>query len=236
MPRLLPGRIYELRFILNQTVVNDILSLLRHDLVQDPSQKSHSNDGALIHSVYLDTPSFSTFFEEPYFHCRRFKLRRYGEESIIWLEYVGWDKMRVRQRRISVDEALLADHLFGVVRSDWEGAWFRQRLHQKQLRPVCQISCWRRAYAGITVAEPFRMTIDRHFVVGRCSGWGVAKAPLDAVRLLPDQQILSLKFKDTIPDVLTDLIEELKMVPKQFSTYRESVAALLNSLDDAATW
>lgn len=224
------GHAYEMKFVVDAATVAKVVEWARKNMAPDPFAKTAPADGYLINTVYLDTPTFSTFFSDPYFRCRKFRLRRYGQEPVVWLEQKRKNKMRVRKRRVSVSDSLLIDRLTKSIDPDWDGAWFGQRLQTRQLQPVCRVSYRRLAFVGVTSTGPIRLTVDRQLGANPCSEWQFCSEPAEDVRLLPDHQILELKFRDVLPLVFRGLIEELRLIPGAFSKYRQSAAAVIPHL------
>ena len=219
------GHAYEMKFVVNAAVVANVVDWARRNMTPDPFARSAPAEGYLINTVYLDTPTFSTYYADPYFRTRKFRLRRYGDESVIWLEQKRKNKMRVRKRRISVSDSLLIERLTKRVDPEWDGAWFGQRLQSRQLQPVCRVSYRRLAYVGTTSTGPIRLTLDRS-PVGVKSDDLTLTPVTDGTRLLADSVIVELKFLATSPLVFKELLATFRLTVCGVSKYRHCVNAL----------
>lgn len=214
----------EMKFVVPDDVAHVIHNWARQHLKPDP-HAGDREDGYHVNSLYLDTSSFDTFRRQPGFRRRKFRLRRYGQESTIWLEVKRKHNGYVRKRRVSVAEVHLIERLSQPDDLEWEGMWFRRRLDQRQLRPVCQVTYRRFARIGTSSTGPIRLTIDRDLFASDATGWQVPSAPLLGEPLLMTQRIVEFKFRDVLPASFRGLIQDLRLEPATFSKYRESVVA-----------
>jgi hypothetical protein len=124
----------------------------------------------------------------------------------------------------------LIERLTSEVDPEWDGAWFGQRLQARQLQPVCRVSYRRLAFIGATVTGPIRLTIDHQLGASPCSEWHFSGEPARDVQLLADHQILEMKFRDVMPGLFRQLIDDLCLQPGSFSKYRRSAAAVIPHL------
>lgn len=215
----------EMKFVVPDDVAQIIQDWARQYLQADPHA---GDDGYHVNSLYLDTPGFDTFRRQPGFRRRKFRLRRYGQEPTIWLEVKRKRKGHVRKRRISVAEANLIQRLAQPDEPEWEGTWFRRKLDQRQLQPVCQVTYRRLAWIGTSSTGPIRLTIDGDLFAGEASGWQVPSSPLLGESLLQSRRIVEFKFRDVLPATFRGLIQDLRLEPATFSKYRECVAACVS--------
>ena len=221
----------EMKFVVADDVAQTIMAWARQHLAADP-HVDESEDGYHVNSLYLDTLGFDTYRRLPGFRRRKFRLRRYGQEAMIWLEVKRKRSGNVRKRRVSVAETNLIERLTQPADSEWEGAWFRRRLDTRQLRPVCQVMYRRFARVGMSVTGPIRLTIDSDLFATDADDWQIPLAspfgaPQRGVPLLNGRRIVELKFRDVLPAAFRGLIQDLRLAPSSFSKYRESVAACI---------
>jgi hypothetical protein len=216
----------EMKFVVDATVADSIAAWAEQHLVADP-HAGENGEGYCVNSLYLDTPSFDTFRRRPGYRRRKFRLRRYGNEPTIWLEVKRKRNGLVRKRRVAVAESEWSRQLQQPGDLDWEGAWFRRRLDQRQLQPVCQVTYRRTARVGKSATGPIRLTIDRDLFATHASDWSVPSGSLSGDPLLSGQRIVELKFRDVLPASFRGLIQDLRLAPSAFSKYRESVAACI---------
>lgn len=213
-----------MKFVVDATVADTITAWAKQHLAADP-HGGESDDGYRVNSLYLDTLTFDTYHRRPGFRRRKFRLRRYGDESTIWLELKRKRNGLVRKRRVSVVETEWSRQISQPPDLDWEGAWFRRRLDQRQLRPVCQVTYCRSARIGTSATGPIRLTIDHDLFATDAADWRVPSGPLSGEPLLNGQRIVELKFREVLPASFRGLIQDLRLAPRSFSKYRESVAA-----------
>lgn len=216
----------EMKFVVDAAVADTIMAWAKQHLASDP-HGGESDDGYRVNSLYLDTPDFDTYHRRPGFRRRKFRLRRYGNESTIWLELKRKRNGLVRKRRVSVTETEWSRQFQQPADLDWEGAWFRRRLDQRQLRPVCQVTYCRSARVGTSATGPIRLTIDRDLFATDAADWHIPSGPLSGEPLLCGRRIVELKFRDVLPAAFRGLIQDLRLAPESFSKYRESVAACI---------
>ncbi len=221
---------YEIKFLVDLATGRTVREWAHQHLQPDPHVSNDNGDGYLVSSLYLDTPEFQVFHRAAGFRQRKYRLRRYGDEALVWMELKRKQQGRVRKRRTSVADMELQPKLLSPLDETWEGGWFRRRLENFQLRPVCQVTYQRFACVGISPFGPLRLTLDTDLKFQRTDNWAVPSQPLTSDCLLPDQQILELKFRETIPNSFRDLIRDQRLVEGTFSKYRQSVEACV-SLD-----
>ncbi len=220
-----PHGAFETKFVVEQSIAVAIQEWARQHLDADPHGGEEADGGYHVNSVYLDTQNFDTFRRSPFFRRRKFRLRRYGGESTIWLEVKRKRNGQVRKRRVSVQEADLSQRLEQPHDPEWDGAWFHRRLEKRQLRPVCQVTYRRFARIGTSVTGPIRLTIDGDLFAKGAAEWQVPSAPISGEPLLNGRRIVEFKFHETMPASFRGLIQDLQLVPSSFSKYRESLAA-----------
>jgi hypothetical protein len=110
------------------------------------------------------------------------------------------------------------------VNAAWAGSWFEQRLLVRRLRPVCQISYHRLARVGMRDSGPIRLTLDERLCVMPRADVGFGNG--DAMAALPQKMVLELKYRDSLPALFKQLVEEFLLTPRRVSKYRFAVGAL----------
>jgi hypothetical protein len=174
-----------------------------------------------IRSLYLDTDAFDVYHRTPGFSRSKYRLRRYGDESLVYLERKtranGW----VTKQRTAVPEAELA--LLAYADPDgWAGGWFRERIRERRLAPRCEIGYRRLARVGEAEGAPIRLTVDRQI---RCApaaalAFGAHDGP---GAVLSERTILEIKFQHALPQLFKSLLREFSLVPSRSSKYRRAV-------------
>ncbi len=220
---------FELKFLIDEDRAAEIMAWARQHLDADPHADPELGDGYHVNSLYLDTPHFDVYHRADSFRQRKYRLRRYGSEALVWCELKRKRKGLVRKRRVSVDEADLAFRLTSMNDADWEGDWFRNQLGVQCLRPICQVTYQRFARMQTTDEGPVRLTVDSRLTARLAHVWQVPSSPLDeaskpaGIPLLEKQRILELKFRGAMPALFRRLIEEQRLQVTSFSKYRTSV-------------
>jgi hypothetical protein len=154
----------------------------------------------------------------PGFRRRKFRVRRYGIESKLYLERKTRWGDRVRKRRSDApleDMPLLAGD---GTRTDWSGQWFCDRIALRGLRPACRITYDRTAFVRATPAGPLRLTLDRTIRGTPTDCWDLS--PVDGEEILPGFVVCEFKFRQSLPELFRGLIEQLKLEAGSISKYR----------------
>lgn len=214
---------YELKFLIDESQALHIMAWAREHLDADPHFDPELGDGYLVNSLYLDTPKFEVFHRMEGFRQQKYRLRRYGREELVWFEQKRKRKGLVRKKRISVDEPEISNRLVLPADPAWDGNWFRGKVDEQQLRPVCQITYRRFALVKPTDDGHMRLTIDDRLTARLADGWQVPKGPLEGVGLLDGKRILELKFRGAMPALFRGLVEQQQLQVTSFSKYRTGV-------------
>jgi hypothetical protein len=222
-----PTGIYELKFLLNVKQGRHVRDWAKSHMQPDPHAVGGCECGYWVNSLYLDTPAFDVLRRADGFRQRKYRLRRYGSESAIWLELKQKENRLVTKRRTKILDAELELKLHGSDQGTWDGAWFQNRLRKLHLQPVCQVTYQRFACLGNSSFGSTRLTIDTNLCCAAAQDWSVPLEPLVSNSLLGQSQILELKFRQTLPTGFRQLIEELELKPATFSKYRQSVEACI---------
>lgn len=218
---------YELKFLINPSQNDAVREWASTHLQSDPHACPVLGDSYEVNSLYLDTPNFDVFHRADGFRQSKYRLRRYGSDSVVWLELKRKHDGRVRKRRTSVADNDLMAKLHAPADVVWSGSWFQSRRNELQLQPVCQVTYQRFASIGTSSNGPLRLTIDSQLRCQPATAWSVPSQPLDRDLLLPGQQILELKFHEVIPQAFRDLIQHCGLAFASFSKYRQSVEACI---------
>lgn len=224
-PHCIDRGAYEIKFLLSEPQSQVVREWARTHLLPDPHSTAETGFGYAVNSLYLDTPQFDVFHRSERYRQRKFRIRRYGSEAVVWLELKRKMNGRVQKRRTPIAEGNLEANLMSLADPHWEGNWFRRRVNDWGLRPVCQVSYERFACVGTSLYGPIRLTIDSQLSCLPAAGWTVPAQQPAAGLLLPNQHILELKFRETIPNSFRDLIGALRLDLATFSKYRQSVEA-----------
>ncbi len=214
---------FELKFLVDDDQAKDIIAWARQHLDADPHFDPEFGDGYRVNSLYLDTPQFDVFHRMDGFRQQKYRLRRYGRESLIWFEQKRKRKGLVRKRRVPVQESDISSRLILPAEMEWDGHWFRRKVDEQTLRPVSQIIYQRFARIKTTDEGLIRLTIDDGLTARLVDDWEVPSGSLNGVSLLDGKRILELKFRGAMPGLFKRLIEQQQLQVTSFSKYRTSV-------------
>ena len=211
---------FELKFHLHECQVEPVIRWARERIAPDPHAGA---DGTYrIHSLYLDTSALDVYRRSPGFRGSKYRIRRYGEETLVYLERKSKSRGWVRKQRTAVPEAELAWLNGTEAGEDWSGGWFRERLQSLALAPQSQVAYRRLACLGEAEGAPIRLTLDREL---RCAP-AEALAPFtgdDALLTAAEGTVLELKFRGGLPLLFKELVRDFALSPTAASKYRRSI-------------
>lgn len=212
----------EMKFLVRPALADQIRNWARTQLAPDPYAGGEAGDGYRITSLYFDTEAFDVFHRRGSFGRSKYRIRRYGNGEVVFLER----KLRTRgllTKRRSMVRLEELDRL-GETKDRWAGRWFQRRVAARQLEPVCQISYQRTARVAMTTFGPIRLTLDEQ--LGAQPVAGVEFGESERTPMLADRVILEMKFRYGMPAVFKYLVEEFALTPRAFSKYRFAAARL----------
>lgn len=212
----------EMKFLLPAAREHELLSWASHYLRRD----SHADASGFyrVTSIYFDTEDFAVIHRRGSSGRCKFRIRRYGDENIAFLERKLRRSKLLAKRRTCVPLGVIACLKGGgFLSSNWEGNWFLRRLALRQLHPVCQISYLRSAFLG---NEPnMRMTLDCDLRASLTNEFSFGALPTHPV-ISGEQRILELKYAVTLPLLYKILIETFQLEPVRISKYRLAASSL----------
>ncbi len=214
----------EIKFLVTPAIADQIRDWARGRLAPDPNATSEAGDGYQITSLYLDTEHFDVFHRRGSFRRSKYRVRRYGFSTAVFLER----KLKTRgllAKRRSIIHLKELEHLHSAKPGrGWPGYWFHRRFLARVLKPVCQISYHRTARVAMSQNGPIRLTLDRNLrALPVDQLWF---SPEEGTLLSPDQVILELKFRCGLPVLFKVLAEEFALNQTPVSKYRLAVTAL----------
>lgn len=222
---------FELKFVIAEEVAQAVQRWASQNLEADPYACQRTGMYETT-TLYLDTPALDVLNRTPGFRRRKFRLRRYGDSGPIHLERKSRSKDTVRKRRTTVSEfelSRLAGPLAELPTSsdggaEWSGDWFHQRIALRELRPTCMVTYNRAAFMKLSSQGVMRLTLDRHIRGVPSNRWRLS--PVHGPNeLLPGQVVCELKFRDTMPHLFKQLVNDLKLTPGSVSKYRRLMQA-----------
>ena len=213
------GPAFELKFLLDETMAQQVEDWARRRLALDPHGDPQLGGAYRTTSLYFDTPQLDVYHRAPSYKRRKFRARRYGTSPWTFLERKSKWGDRVKKRRTSVPDDELPQLAHPMSLITWPGHWFHRRLLMRRLGPACQIAYLRTAYVGLCPEGPLRLTLDRHVHGLLTSEWNLAPVA-GGLPLLMGQIILELKFRTALPAPFKELAAEQRLSPRTISKYR----------------
>jgi SPX domain protein involved in polyphosphate accumulation len=213
---------YELKYALPELAAAELEKSFSSWLSLDPHADPHHDHSYRIATVYTDTPQFDVFHRAGSYRRTKFRVRRYGNGESTFLERKSKRGRQVKKRRSEVHLSQL--HRLGDFVHEWEGQAFATQLRNRNLRPVCAVSYWRRAYFGLVGEERVRATFDRDLRGVRVDDWNFPAAEAGP-RLATGLVICELKFRGSMPTPFKLAVEQIQTLPGGFSKYRGCMEA-----------
>lgn len=202
---------------------------VRHWVRERMQLDAHLQSGAeryLVTSLYFDTPDQAVLMRRGSYGRSKYRVRRYDAADSVFLERKTKTRQLVNKRR----EQMELEQLTPVLRAPLNGTpgpggWFRRRLELRQLQPACLISYRRLACVGSSPVGPIRLTLDEALQCwpSATHGFELSGTPL---QLLPEQQILELKFLHHLPALFKTLVAQFGLQITSVSKYRLAATAL----------
>jgi len=214
----------EIKFLVPRQIAMQIRAWARGRLVADPNASGASGDEYQITSLYFDTPQFEVFHRCGSFGRSKYRVRRYGNSNVVFLERKLKTHGLLAKRRSIVELNELAGLSQVEPERNWGGRWFHRRLLARSLNSVCQISYLRTARVAMTQNGPIRLTLDDNLRALPTRGLEFQQA--EGQLLFTDHIILELKYRYGLPALFKGLVEEFALAPERLSKYRLAMAAL----------
>lgn len=215
---------YELKFLLTEALAQHVEAWAADRLDRDAFSSLAQGGSYQTTTLYLDTPGLDVFYRTRGFRGRKYRLRRYGEDSTVFLERKSRRGDRVKKRRSDVPLGDLQIFQVNGAAVDWPGLWFRDRIAAQSLQPVCRISYQRTAFVKATSGGPVRLTLDRRIRGVPASPWELAPVH-DGYPILAGHVIGEFKFRASLPTLFKELIATLQIQPASISKYRRVMTA-----------
>ncbi len=216
---------FELKFRLAEQQARDVAAWAAQYLQLDPHARPELGNAYRIHGLYFDTPALDVFHRTPGYKRKKYRLRRYGADPLIFLEQKRKSAGKVAKRRVEVADTDLERLRDTPTDADWLGAWFHRRLSVRRLEPSCHISYERQAYFGHHAEGPLRLTLDRRLRSQNAERWTVEEVA-HGQPMMAEHVLLELKFRRHLPALFKGLMQDLALTPGPLSKYRLAIQAL----------
>ena len=214
----------EVKFVVEAATGARIREWVRANLEPDPYGGGPFNDEYRTARLYFDTVSGDVFHRRGSFGRSKYRVRRYGAASFVFLERKLRKPGILVKRRTTVALDAIARLSGPKSDPDWPGDWFHRRLLLRQITPICELSYSRTARFARTAEGPVRLTLDEDVRVLPANAPQFSGMPGQLV--VPDQMILELKYRQHVPAIFKRLVEEFGLEPQRASKYRLGMTAL----------
>jgi VTC domain len=214
----------EIKFLIEPQLAPRIREWARTHMEPDPHGTGPFGDEYETTSLYFDTRRYDVLHRRASFGRAKYRVRRYGNGSSVFLERKLRKPGVLIKRRTAAPVASLDRLQRPDAPFDWPGGWFHQRLLLRRLEPVCQVSYHRTARNVHVPDGVARLTLDSQ--LGAAVAQEIAFTPEAAVPFLEHRLILELKYRRQLPAIFRRLVEEFALAPETASKYRLGMSAL----------
>jgi hypothetical protein len=204
---------FEFKYILRQSLRDEIENQLSHFLQPDPVVADRPDRKYVVRSLYFDDPAFSSYYDkiDGLTHRAKFRLRTYSndpqEACDTFLEIKGRHNQKVFKKRVPMipgedslftgDDRNIAQKILRQAEHGHVRDRFQYECLRKSIRPVMLIDYLRRPYVS-RFSHDFRITFDDHLHGMRSDNL----YPDDRGRrraLLRGYTVMEVKFSTQIP-------------------------------------
>jgi hypothetical protein len=222
--REIRSRASEIKFVVDAGTGERIRAWARRHLEPDPHGAGSFGDEYRTTTLYFDTAEGDVFHRRGSFGRAKYRIRRYGDSPMIFLERKLRQPGVLIKRRTQAPLDVLDHDRDTCEWRHWPGSWFDRRLAARRLEPVCQVTYDRVARGTITDQGLARLTLDE--AIDAVAITRLQFSAIDGVPVLAGRLVLELKFRSHVPVVFKRLINEFRLMPQAVSKYRLGQAAL----------
>ena len=229
---------FEVKFLIDEAIAAQLIPMAAARMQLDPHSDPDTG-GYSVEGIYFETADRDVYRRTPGYSRRKFRIRRYSQGQILFLERKSKRQGIVTKRRVQFDESKLGEVLQPVVlptetQSDVEVpqdcnpksemSWFRKRIDRLRLMPTLCISYDRVAFLAMESFGPIRLTIDRGLGCCALNQTGFP-AKNHYHRILENQCVLELKYRESLPTAFREIIEAHKLISQPVSKFRHAIHA-----------
>ena len=217
---------FEIKFVVNQDLGARVRERARQLLTADPWASGPSADEYTITSLYFDTPDRAVYNRRGSYRRAKYRIRRYGESDVVFLERKlrTSDMLTKRRTNVRIEDLPLLLAGDDAVDATWPGQWFRKRVQKRTLSAVAQITYNRTARIGHTEYGPIRLTVDNELRAAAVGG--ASFVALEHTRPVTEFTIIEMKYRAGMPAIFKQLVEEFALQAERCSKYRLATEAL----------
>ncbi len=205
--------------------------------------------GYHVEGIYFETLDRDVYRRSPGYSRRKFRIRRYSGGSTIFLERKSKRKGVVSKRRTQMESCDLANLLDQALdihsnalsevspepelesNGKTEVDWFSKRIKRLRLRPMLCLNYDRIAFLQMDNLGPIRLTMDR--ALGCCIlEQSQFPEKLAYQNILKGKCVIEMKYRESMPTVFREIIEEFKLVSQPVSKFRNAIVVAGLATDD----
>lgn len=217
-------RARETKFVTDISLYKPLVDWARQRLGPDGHGAGEHQDEYSTTTLYFETRSFDVYHRRGSYGRSKFRIRRYGESPIVFLERKFRTERLLSKRRTTVPIEILPSLHEGEVRPAFAGHWFHQRLQLRGLRPLMQLSYDRVARVSPGTNGPVRLTIDRNLRALPLADF--AFMPPIGLPFLEDVCIVEVKYQVALPALIKELAATFGLDVQKVSKFRAAIRSL----------
>lgn len=218
-----PFEAHEVKFLVDPATVARLEKLADGVLTRDLGDPALSANAYRVRTVYPDTVAGDVYWRQRGFRASKFRLRLYGLDGPQFVERKTKRGTQVSKQRTEVLAGKPGWLASGEVPAECD--WFANAIRERQLRPVCSVTCLRNAWFGSAGGLRFRMTVDRGLGVAAVGRWQFPGLDQYQAVELPGL-ICEFKFRGALPKLFRDWVVQLGLTAAPFSKFRTAIESL----------
>ena len=121
--------VLEMKFLITPACADEIRAWARGHMLPDPHAGGEGGDSYRVTSLYLDTPDLAVYERRGSYARSKYRVRRYGESGLVFLERKLKTRNRVGKLRSVVPVEEMAWLEGGEAPRGWAGRWFHCFCH-----------------------------------------------------------------------------------------------------------
>lgn len=232
---------FELKYVIDEPTAQRMRHYVQNYLTIDEYGATQPDLSYPVHSLYLDSPAYKTYFDTLNGNRNRFKLRiRYYEKAndeTAFLEIKQRYDRVIAKKRAKVPVKALDELIYGPLPSfdqfpgmpdnKFKDLFHICRIiHELNAQPKAHVSYKREAYE-LEGSNAVRITFDRNVTTEEERELLLVQEQQNPVRVFdPNCVILELKFTNRYPYWMNDLIQHFQLRRESAAKYVDGIKRL----------
>ncbi len=213
----------EVKFTVRRELVPEILEWVRGHMSPDPHGQPNLDGAYLVRTLYLDTANQDVLKRSKGYRVNKYRIRRYGCDSILHLECKRKIGDRVSKDRVTTSGLSLL-HLSEESKdrpSTFDPSSFWDAVAYRRLDPATLVEYKRFAFFGFESGSTLRLTIDIDIITQRHAEWSVPS--IEEPTMVSDEAVIEIKFPELLPTLFREFLLRFGLTPVGFSKYRTAM-------------